>query len=121
MSAEFVDGIGGIFFRAKDPKALGAWYNQHFGIPADPMTDGPWFPAAGPTVFAPFDADTEYFGGPQGHMLNFRIKDLDAFCAALAAAGHPEVQPRESMEGIGDFAWIQDPEGNRIELWQPAT
>lgn len=120
MTSNLVDGIGGVFFRANDPASLGAWYHTHFGIPADPMTDGPWFPGPGPTVFAAFDADTEYFGGDQRHMLNFRITDLDAFCAGLAAGGHPEVKPRETMDGIGEFAWIQDPEGNRIELWQPA-
>jgi predicted enzyme related to lactoylglutathione lyase len=119
MSSDLVDGIGGIFWRAKDPKALGAWYHRHFGIPADAMTDGPWFPAAGPTVVASFAQDTDYFGGPQRHMLNFRIRDLDAFGAALAAARHPEVKPREAMDGIGRFAWVQDPEGNRIELWEP--
>lgn len=116
---ELVDGIGGLFWRAQDPHKLAAWYAEHFGIPDIHDGGAPWQPAGGVTVFSPFPADTDYYPAAQRHMVNFRIKDLDAFCKALAAAGHPEVKPRESMDGIGDFATIADPEGNWIELWQP--
>lgn len=113
-------GVGGIFFRAKDPEALAAWYNETFGIPA---AEGgpPWQAEGGVTVFAPFKADTDYFG-PSGQwaMVNFRIGDLDAAVTALARAGVPLVKDIEEMEGVGRFAWVEDPEGNRIELWEPA-
>ena len=118
--AALVEGLGGLFWRARDPAGLAAWYERHFGIPADVQASGPWFPGAGPVVMGPFDEETEYFGsGSQAHMVNFRIADLDAFCKAMEAAGYPEVKDRETMEGIGRFAWIADPEGHRIELWEP--
>jgi predicted enzyme related to lactoylglutathione lyase len=116
---ERVRGIGGYFLRATDPAALGAWYRDCLGLDAD--EHGLWRPEAGPTVFATFESGTGYFGSPaQQTMLNFRVRDLDAMLAQLRAkgAGIPE-EPQE-MEGVGRFAWVTDPEGNRIELWQPA-
>lgn len=116
-----VDGIGGVFFRARDPAALAAWYERHLGI--DPVPSGPegrvWTMAAGPCVFAPFAADTDYFPADRQHMVNFRVGDLDALTAELRAAGI-DVQDHGLMEGIGRFARIHDPEGNPIELWEPA-
>ena len=112
-------GIGGLFFRSKDPERLAQWYRSTFGI-IPPGNGPPWHTQAGYTVFSPFEASTDYFGSPrQGHMVNFRIADLDAAVSALARAGVPLVKPIEEMEGIGRFAWVEDPEGNRIELWQP--
>lgn len=113
-------GVGGIFFRAKDPRALAAWYQDTLGISGH-EGGSPWRAQGGITVFAPFEADTDYFG-PSGQwaMVNFRIADLDAAVAALADAGVPLVKDVEEMEGIGRFAWVEDPEGNRIELWEPA-
>ena len=116
-----VQGIGGFFFRAKDPAALADWYETHFGIlrvPAD--YDSPvWRQNAGPTVFAPFPEDSEYFGAPENQwMLNLRVDDLDAAIGALTAAGIP-VDPDPNPYPNGRFAHVTDPEGNRIELWEP--
>jgi predicted enzyme related to lactoylglutathione lyase len=116
-----VDGIGGVFFRAKDPKALAKWYADHLGVSGIPDEYGqqPWRQAAGPTAFAPFPADTTYFGRPeQAFMLNFRVPDLDAMAAQLRAADIAvEVEPQAYPNGR--FALIHDPEGNPIQLWEP--
>ncbi|WP_028051241.1 VOC family protein [Cellulomonas sp. URHD0024] len=115
---ERVVGIGGVFIRAADPAALGAWYREFLGLDAD--ENGLWFPAAGPTVFATFDPDTDYFGSrTQQTMLNFRVRDLDAMLAQLRAKGASVLGEPEAMEGVGRFGWVTDPEGNRIELWEP--
>ncbi len=114
-------GVGGIFLRAADPKKLHAWYEEHLGIKRTP--DGAYvFFSEGPremTVFSLFPKDTAYFGpGNQQVMVNFRVDDLDAVLEKLRAAG-AEIDPkREEME-YGRFAWFSDPEGNRVELWQP--
>ena len=117
---ERVTGIGGIFFRAQNPKALKEWYAQHLGVgPASPDNPyDPWEQAAGPTVFEPFAANTEYFGREsQQWMINFRVRDLDAMAAQLRDAGiEVTIAPDESY---GRFARLHDPEGNPIELWQP--
>lgn len=115
---ERVSGIGGVFFRANDPEALGRWYADHLGID---MSDGVWQQAEGPTVYAPFKADTDYFGRrDQQWMINFRVGNLDALIAQLRAADI-EVETREEEwdSEIGRFARIHDPEGNPIELWEP--
>ncbi len=116
-------GIGGLFFRAENPGLLAAWYEKHLGINPVP-TDAdtlPWIQDAGATVFAPFPADTDYFGDPaKVFMLNFRVADLDAMVAQLQAGG-VDVGDQSEMEGIGRFARIYDPEGNPVELWQPAS
>jgi predicted enzyme related to lactoylglutathione lyase len=118
---EKVLGFGGFFFRARDPAALSAWYDRHLGVtPVPPDYDTlPWVQEAGPTVFAPFQQTTEYFGRPeQMWMLNFRVRDLAAIVAQLHAADidvevDPEVYPN------GRFARLADPEGNPIQLWEP--
>ena len=116
---ERVLGIGGYFLRAADPAALSAWYRDCLGL--DAAGDEPWQQEAGPTVFAPFESETDYFGSRgQQTMLNFRVRDLDAMVAQLRAAGADVAPETEDMAGIGRFAWVRDPEGNRIELWQPA-
>ncbi|PXA71804.1 VOC family protein [Cryobacterium arcticum] len=116
---ERVVGIGGYFLRAADPAALSAWYRDCLGL--DAGGDEPWQQEAGPTVFAPFESKTDYFGSRgQQTMLNFRVRDLDAMLAQLRAAGADVAPETEDMAGIGRFAWVRDPEGNRIELWQPA-
>jgi glyoxylase I family protein len=113
-------GIGGIFFRSKDPKALSAWYQTHLGIEPAPTDEKmlPWTTDAGVTVFSPFAHDTDYFSENQSFMLNFRIKDLDAALEELNAAGI-ESSDIVGMDGVGRFSRIHDPEGNPIELWEP--
>jgi predicted enzyme related to lactoylglutathione lyase len=118
---EKVTGIGGLFFRAHDPKALGRWYQQHLGISLMPtgLKDSVWQQEAGPTVFAPFKETTDYFGDPsKGWMVNFRVRDLDKMAAQLQAAGIAiKIDPQPYPNGR--FARLHDPEGNPIELWQP--
>ena len=118
---ERVTGIGGLFFRARDPKTLAAWYEDRFGISRVPDTyeAGSWWQDTGPTVFAPFSATTKYFGRmDQDWMINLRVRDLDAMVAQLRAAGiEVEVDPERYPNGR--FARLEDPEGNPIQLWQP--
>jgi predicted enzyme related to lactoylglutathione lyase len=114
-------GVGGIFLKARDPKALAAWYATHLGIPSQDggslAFDGP--ESAGMTVFAHFPNDTKYFGdGPQQSMVNFRVDDLDQLLEQLSGAG-VRIDPNRDDYEYGRFAWIWDPEGNRIELWEP--
>jgi predicted enzyme related to lactoylglutathione lyase len=126
VSERRVTGIGGVFFKARDQASLGAWYRRHLGIPVE---DGGWavFPwqesgdptRPGTTVWAVFEDGTDYFGsGAQRAMINYRVADLDAVLAALRSEG---VTVDERVEATPDvrFGWITDPEGNRIELWQP--
>ncbi len=117
-----VQGLGGFFFRARDPEGLAKWYRDHLGIDPAPtnMDMAPWQTEAGVTVFSPFDADTDYFPAKNSFMLNFRVADLDAMISQLRAAG-VEVSHESEMAGIGRFARIRDPEGNVIELWEPAS
>lgn len=120
---EKVEGIGGLFFRARDPKALAEWYEAHLGVTRTPdnYDDPGWSQAAGQTVFAPFPADTTYFGRTDKQwMVNFRVRDLDAMTAQLRAAGIT-VTPDPETYPNGRFAHLSDPEGNRIELWEPAA
>jgi predicted enzyme related to lactoylglutathione lyase len=116
---ERVLGIGGYFLRAADPTALGAWYRECLGLDAD--ENGLWFQETGPTVVATFESGTDYFGSrAQQVMLNFRVRDLDAMLAQLRAKGAAVADDTQDMAGVGRFGWVTDPEGNRIELWQPA-
>jgi len=119
---EKVIGIGGIFFRAKDPRALAAWYDTHLGISPTPtdLQTPPWVTEEGITVLSPFAHDSEYFPSDREFMLNFRVHDLAAMLAQLRTAGI-EVTREEQMEGLGCFARIHDPEGNPVELWEPST
>ena len=115
-------GIGGFFFPARDPEALARWYTTHFGIdpvPGDYATP-PWRQEAGATVFAPFRGEPGGAEPAKSHwILNLRVDDLDGIVAALRQAGStvevdPEIHPN------GRFASLDDPEGNRLQLWQPA-
>lgn len=120
-SMERVVGIGGLFFRAKDPEALARWYEEHLGVTKTPTEDGAevWRQEAGPTVFAPFPQVTDYFGNAKNvWMVNFRVRDLDKMTAQLRAAGIT-VDVDEQVSPIGRFARVYDPEGNAVELWQP--
>lgn len=116
---EKVLGIGGFFWRAKDPIALGKWYEQHLGIPADSesVTSLPWTQEAGTTIFVPFKHDTTFFAADKHWLVNFRVRDLRAMVAQLEAAGiEVEVDPQHYPNGW--FASLKDPEGNPIQLWQ---
>jgi len=119
---EKVTGIGGVFFRAKDPGLVADWYYENLGIdlvPKDYDTK-PWIQEAGPTVFAPFNQATEYFGSPdQQWMINFRVTDLDAMVAQLRKNGN-EVEVDPETYPNGRFARVYDPEGTPIQLWEPA-
>ena len=119
---ESICGIGGVFFKARDPKALAAWYRDHLGVPVESdQTYGSISSAAAgeQTVWSTFPADTKYFGsGPAPFMVNYRVRNLDAMLAQLRAAGVP-VDDKIEDHGYGRFGWATDPEGNRFELWEP--
>ena len=118
---EKVAGIGGFFFRAKDPETLKKWYAAHLGVLATPADyDSPcWQQEGGPTVFEPFPAYTDYFRDlAKGWMTNFRVLNLDAMVDQLRCAGiEVEVDLQEYPNGR--FARLNDPEGNPVEIWQP--
>ncbi len=120
-----VSGFGGFFFRAREPKELSRWYLEHLGIDLVPesMDGAMWRQQEGPTVFQPFVNDTDYFGNDaKMWMLNFRVDDIDAMVAQLRAADievHMDDLAGEYAE-IGRFARLNDPEGNPLELWEPA-
>jgi len=116
-----VTGLGGFFLRARDPEALSAWYATTLGLEFGAGSRAAILPETPGTysVVAIFDYDSEYIGRPdaQSAMMNLRVDDLVGFVARLEAAGaHPE--PVSDTE-YGRFAWITDPEGNRVELWEP--
>jgi len=115
-----VVGVGGVFLKAQDPKGLQTWYHEHLGVPLTygmSIFEGP--EAQGQTVFALFPNDTKKFGeSEQRAMINFRVDDLDSLLESLAAAG-TRIDPRPEDDTYGKFAWIWDPEGNRVELWEP--
>ncbi len=122
-----VTGIGGIFFKANDPESLRKWYRENLGIEAEQWgATFEWRDAEDPskegqTVWSPFPADTEYFNPSKApFMINYRFADLDGLLAALREAG-VSVDDNVADYDYGRFAWIMDPEGNRIELWEPTT
>ncbi len=117
-----VTGMGGIFFKARDPKALGEWYARHLGMSIEEWGGVRFDDDAerrGYTVWCPFSADTDYFApSALPYMINFRVDDLDGMLAQLREAG-VTVDERVEDSEFGRFGWIMDPEGTRIELWQP--
>ncbi len=121
-----VTGIGGIFFKSKDPKALGEWYRKHLGLNVEAWggVAFPWVTdenptGTGTTVWNPFKQDTTHFApSTASFMINYRVDDLHALIAALRAEGC-QVDDKVDDSEYGKFGWVQDPEGNRIELWQP--
>jgi glyoxylase I family protein len=118
---ERVQGIGGFFFRAKDPKKLAEWYEANLGIGRVPQSAGatPWRTNAGTTAFAPFREDTSYFGDRRFQwMINFRVGNLDKMVAQLRERGI-NVEVDSQVYPNGRFARLSDPEGNPIQLWQP--
>ncbi len=123
-----VVGMGGYFFRSRDTKALKAWYREHLGVGggcgADPVSghtnEWVWYCEAGPMVFEPFKADSDYFAADKQAMINLRVRDLDGLLNGLRAEGI-EVLREETIDGVGRFARIHDPEDNPIELWEPVA
>jgi len=120
-------GVGGIFFRAKDPEALNAWYRENLGVGAGcaaedtgPADEWSWTVQGGPLVFAPFKADTDYWAADKQVMLNLRVRDLDSLLEQLNASGIDVItKPEWNDPQMGQFARVHDPEGNAIELWEP--
>jgi predicted enzyme related to lactoylglutathione lyase len=116
-------GLGGVFFKSRDPAALGAWYREWLGLPVqDPYGASlrpEEIPAGGWQVWAPFAADTAYFEPASApFMINLIVDDLEG-CLARVAAGGAQVLPRREESDYGRFGWFLDPEGNKVELWQP--
>lgn len=114
-----IQGIGGVFFRSKDPTNLKKWYIEVLGVDINEFV---WQQEAGPTVFEPFKLDTDYFESDKQWMINFRVADLKKLMEDLKSKGIEVITKDEwnSMPEIGTFARIYDPEGNPIELWEPA-
>lgn len=121
-----VTGIGGVFFKARDPKALGEWYKRHLGMNVEEW-GGVAFPwatpdnpgGAGTTVWSPFKEDTGYFApSEKPFMVNFRVHDLHALIRVLREEGCA-VDDKVEESQFGKFGWVMDPEGNRLELWEP--
>ena len=119
-----VIGMGGFFFRARDPKALKAWYREQLGIGGGMGTGDKgqsneycWYHEGGPMVFEPFPDSTDYFPSDRSAMVNLRVRDLKGLLEKLRSAG-VEIGNEQDTE-IGGFARIHDPEGNPIELWEP--
>ena len=121
-----VTGIGGVFFKSKDPKALAAWYRTHLGVEVEDWGGAvfrwrsPETPdGAGTTVWNPFPHDTTYFEpGGSAFMINYRVADLHALLAVLREEGVAVLEHVEESE-FGKFGWVIDPDGNKVELWQP--
>lgn len=117
-----VTGIGGVFFKARDPKALSAWYRDHLGVPVQS-----WGGAAfdwkgepdGTTAWNIFPDSTKYFEPSKApFMVNYRVADLVQLLAALRAEGCNVDEKMDESE-FGKFGWVTDPEGNKVELWEP--
>jgi len=121
-------GIGGIFFKAQDPDKLAAWYQQHLGLKVEEYGGVTFREEAGDksaprrqayAVWSPFAADTDYFApSEKPFMINFRVADLDVLLTKLRAEG-VTVEERTEKSEFGYFGWAMDPEGNKIELWEP--
>jgi len=122
-------GIGGLFFRARDPESLGNWYREHLAVGpgcAAPDMGEPdamcWTAQGGPVVFAPFQQDTDYFPSDKAFMLNLRVSEMQALIDRLKGAGIAvEMRDEWNHPDIGCFARVHDPEGNPVELWEPPS
>ena len=122
-----VTGIGGVFIRAKNPEVLAGWYSRHLGLQLEPWGGSVlrWSdperpePDGGVTVWSMFPQETDYFGRPEQQvMINYRVEDLEALLVALREEGCL-VDEKVDVSELGKFGWVTDPEGNRVELWQP--
>lgn len=121
-----VTGIGGVFFKARDPKALGAWYRDNLGLDVSEwggvvfQWQTPEYPQPdGSTIWSLLPSDSKHFAPSESpFMINYRVDDLDAMVAMLRAKGCAVDEKTQDSE-YGKFGWVMDPEGNRIELWEP--
>ena len=126
-----VTGIGGVFFKARDAEGLRAWYKRHLGLdiqeggglafpPAPTLSANSKSPLASHTTWCIFPADSDYFGGVGSptFMINYRVADLDRLLMVLKGEGCL-VDEKTEVSEYGKFGWVTDPEGNRVELWQP--
>ena len=115
-----VIGIGGVFFKSRDPTAIASWYREHLGVPVEAnATHAAFTDQQAQTIWAAFPVDTQYFAPSTApFMLNYRVRDVDAMLDQLRVAGVP-VDDRIEQSEFGRFGWATDPEGNRVELWQP--
>ena len=118
-----VTGLGGFFFRANDPENIKKWYGQHLGLPIDDYGCSFWWKdkegKEGSTHWGPMKEDTSYFDpSNKQFMMNFRVENLEELLAVLREEGVDIVGDLETYE-YGKFCWIMDPEGNKIELWEP--
>jgi catechol 2,3-dioxygenase-like lactoylglutathione lyase family enzyme len=127
LPAERVTGIGGVFFKARDPKALSIWYREKLGVAVKDGAEWSLFEwreredpgRIGTTAWSLFRSDSKYFAPSQAtFMINYRVRDLDRMLAQLRAQG-VGVESKVTEEFNGRFAWVVDPEGNKIELWEP--
>ena len=121
---ESVLGMGGVFFKSRDHKALAAWYREKLGIPVEVNQTYGVFTSVNPgemTNWSTFSSKSDYFGaGEQTFMFNYRVRNLDAMLAQLREAG-AKVDDKVEDYGYGRFGWAYDPEGNRFELWEPKS
>lgn len=122
-------GIGGYFIRAQNPEAVKAWYCQHLGVGAGLLSgqevsgagsEWVWQAQGGPVVFQPFKADSDYFPADWSAMINLRVSDLDGLLASLPTSGIM-IEREETVDGVGRFARVHDPEGNAVKLWEQAA
>ena len=119
-----VIGVGGVFFMTEDPQGLSAWYRDWLGLPIDETYGGASFrpdamPSGGYTVWAPFQASSTYFGpSTKAYMFNLVVDDLDGALAQVREGGAEIVGEIEEYE-YGRFGWFLDPDGNKVELWEP--
>jgi len=121
-----VTGIGGVFFKARDDKALREWYRTHLGLDVSPWggvtflwRDGEASGREGSTVWTIFPASSDYFGpDDKPFMINYRVDDLALVLRELRAEGC-DVEEKIDESEFGKFGWVRDPEGNRVELWEP--
>jgi predicted enzyme related to lactoylglutathione lyase len=121
-----VTGLGGVSFKSENPEKLYEWYERHLGLRREGggvvsnWRDAEHKEKRGMTVWGIFPRESTYFDPRKaGFMLNYRVDDLDAVLEALGAEGVP-IDPHREDYDYGRFTWISDPEGNRIELWQPS-
>ncbi|APG60624.1 VOC family protein [Christiangramia salexigens] len=118
-----VTGLGGFFFRSKDPNAIKNWYNKHLGLETDQYGSTFWWKNEKgedcSTQWSPMNSDTEYFKPSEKQfMMNFRVENLEELLKVLKQEGVQIVGEMETYD-YGKFGWILDPEGNKIELWEP--